>query len=80
MALGRVDVGCHLVYLQCDGVVFDVATFLIQHFVPGHEVAEAPVILLAVEQVGDLCGRKGRKVSGQQASPVLAHSSPGTVC
>ena len=42
--------------LECDGVVLDVALVRVADLGPGHVVGEAPVILLAVEHVGDLPG------------------------
>jgi len=45
---------CRHLDLEGDGVVFDEPLLGIDHLVPGHVVAEAPVVLLGVEQVGNL--------------------------
>ena len=42
--------------LECDGVVLDVSLVRVADLGPGHVVGEAPVVLLAVEHVGDLPG------------------------
>ena len=42
--------------LECDGVVLDVTLVRVADLGPGHVVGEAPVVLLAVEHVGDLPG------------------------
>ena len=42
--------------LECNAVVLDISLLRVQNLVPGHIVREAPVVLFAVEHVGNLPG------------------------
>jgi len=36
---------------KCDSIILTIATFRIQHLIPIHEMAEAPIVFLAEKQV-----------------------------